>query len=81
MRLSCERCGEGFDTEREHPAGRHASGTRCPACGCDHDTGGGAPAVVDRDGSAGSESAEVAAQVAALAGEGDGDIHIHLHRD
>ncbi|MBB6647987.1 hypothetical protein [Halobellus ruber] len=78
MLLTCNRCGTEFDTHRDHPAGRYASTTRCPDCGCDHDVDDRpaptpAPTEVAADGGRGL--------VEQLAEASDGEVHIHLHQE
>lgn len=70
MILNCRRCGNEFDTDRDHPAGKHASTTRCPKCGADHD-------VDETDTAANSGNV-----LEDLPIDTDGqEIHIHVHRD
>lgn len=68
MQISCRRCGEQFDTQRDHAAGNAADTNRCPECGASHDSAE-AEAVAD-DGA-----------VAIEAGEETIEVHIHLHRE
>jgi len=77
--LTCKRCGEQFDTDREEKI-PHQNTHRCPCCGTDH-----SPATAEVDEQ--SRQIEDAAlqnppeAIANLLQNSNGDVHLHLHQD
>ena len=75
MLIDCTRCGEQFDTDRDHAAGRHADTWRCPKCGASHEP--------EEQLEASSESEAVAdgGALSIEAGEENVEVHVHIHRN
>jgi rubredoxin len=77
MLIDCTRCGEQFDTDRDHPAGRHADTWRCPKCGASHDRHD----HLEEQGGAETEAIADGGAVSIEAGEETIQVHIHVHRE